>query len=217
MLLNEILDRLAAPENARKHDTASPNLFEYHWKTKSGNSVTLSFLLYKPNAVEIMFEVNYDTLETGRDLDKDILSSVFYKIGEFIKTHGITEVKFEPVDDISDYKGYAPHIEIIKDFVKNNAEIRHQKGLIRDLSMVISDKKINHAYMSYIKSRASNAFDDAHRLKFEALLDQLENINHSSMGGENRRKRLYLYAIKKYLPDWTVKQQSSYIYAYKEY
>jgi hypothetical protein len=217
MLLNEILDRLTPPENERQNGTGSHRDFEYHWKTKSGNSVTLSFLLYKPNAAEIMFEVNYDTLETGRELDKDILSSVFYKIGEFIKAHDITEVKFEPVDDVNDYKGYAPHIAVIKDFVENNAVPARQKGLIRDLSMLISDKKINQNYMNYIKLRASSAFDDEHRLKFVALLDQLEDMDHSSMGGQNRRKRLYLYAIKKYLPDWTVKQQSSYIYAYKEY
>jgi len=217
MLLNEILNRLTAPENARSNDTGDENHFEYQWTTKSGNKVTLEFIGYKPNAVTIVFDVNYETLETERDIDKEILSSIFFKIGEFIKQYNINELKFEPMDDANDYKEYGPKIKIMKDFIKKHANPAHQKSLISDLTMIISDKTVDDFYLNYVKKISITAFDDEHRTTFLSLLADLENLDHGSISGENRRKRLYLYAIKKYLPDWTVKQHGKYVYAYKEY
>lgn len=216
MRLNEILDRLTAPSDVADHDTGYDDGYEYAWNTKNGNRVTLNLNVYKPNACEISFDVNYEMKEETRDIDKEIISTVFYRIGEFIKSHNINEIKFEPIDDSTDYVGFEPSLEKIRDFLRSNFDQKVANRIIALLPNLIQNKKVNKEFTSMLHMYTTT-FTTKERNTFTSMIQDLENIEPSTISGQNRRQKLYLYAIKKYLPDWTVKSHSSYIYAYKQY
>jgi hypothetical protein len=203
MKLLEIFNKLTEPKDVLHKQSGTNQAFQ--WTTSKGNKVRLHINTEFGNSLYISFDVNDSDLEKSREIDREIMSSVFYKISEFIKQNEHIEIiEFTPLEDTSDLKGESKlYVKQLSQLIDSYSHllsddlVQNKDNALSGLYFTgkIDDDSLESFYSIYTQKLPKDA-----ALKFRQLIDKIKQSNVTIEN--NRRRNMYLYAVRKYLPDW---------------
>jgi hypothetical protein len=217
MKLFEIFNKLTEPKNINTYSHKDYGEYELSWTTSKGNRIKLyiQYDEYGESGIscDVSFTVNNSTKEISRTTDPEIMSSIFYKIKQFIKRYNVKKIIFEPYEDIDDYdpnSSVKKDIEQIYELSKPHMDRDSLHELNDYLKIVIQNGEIQKTRLYVINSFIKDFVPSDVHSKINKIIVNLTMMT-DKVAGLNRRERIYIYAIKKYLPTWKVSKNKNYI------